>query len=192
MNKQLKRCPKCLKDLTNENLSAEIDYCPKCNVGLDIYIFSAAFRDNKVESAAAIPEDGGASCFYHEEKKAELLCDRCGKFICLLCDINLGDQHVCPNCLQYNVKEDGEDFVKQRTLYHKLSLFFAVLSMCGGITVIPALYYSIRYFKADGGLVNPRSGWHATCHCITFLVALVWICIWGYWGLIVLLEMLKG
>jgi hypothetical protein len=43
--------------------------------------------------------EGEAACFFHGEKRAERSCERCGRFICALCDMPLGDKHVCPKCL---------------------------------------------------------------------------------------------
>ena len=43
---------------------------------------------------------GEAACFYHAEKRAVVPCDACGRFLCALCDVTLGEKHYCPACLQ--------------------------------------------------------------------------------------------
>jgi hypothetical protein len=44
--------------------------------------------------------EGDAVCYVHVERRAERACDLCGRFMCALCDLEVGAMHLCPACFE--------------------------------------------------------------------------------------------
>ena len=75
--------------------------CPVCHASQQVVLFPAFNRPAAAGAAAElIIAAGEAACFYHAEKRAVVPCDGCGRFLCALCDVKLGDNHFCPACLE--------------------------------------------------------------------------------------------
>ncbi|GAB4160489.1 MAG: hypothetical protein Kow00107_08560 [Planctomycetota bacterium] len=52
---------------------------------------------NPREKIADQPDDSPA-CRNHPKNVAECLCDRCGTFICPVCETRIGSRVICPDC----------------------------------------------------------------------------------------------
>ena len=78
--------------------SAGLTPCPSCRAPIQADIFPAAYRptDSVTGGDTVLPENQ-AGCFYHSDKKAVEVCSSCGRFICALCDIEMGGRHICPH-----------------------------------------------------------------------------------------------
>jgi len=118
-------CPKCRGALTGAlcNLPEPVP-CPACNATILVEVFPAFFRSPVTgQTAETLIEEDAASCFYHEHKKAVTHCEACGRFLCALCDVDLGGQHLCPTCLQAG-KRKGKlaTFDTTRTLWDTSAL----------------------------------------------------------------------
>ena len=128
--------------------------------------------------------DNEASCFYHPRKKAVVPCDSCGRFLCALCDVELHNQHLCPNCLESGKKKGKlKHLDNQRTLYDNIALRLAVypivLVFFWFFTVITApiaIVVSIRYWNAPSSLL-PRT---KVRFIVTIFLAGIQIVGWGY------------
>src|SRR6478672_3276968 len=80
--------------------------CPQCLQELRISVFPPIYRHPTGEgSAGEHAIEGEATCFFHPEKRAERPCDRCGRFLCALCDLPVGSRHLCPVCLKAGNEE---------------------------------------------------------------------------------------
>ncbi len=98
-----------------------------------------------------VTSDAEAGCFFHPQTKAALACDACGRFLCRLCDIELGTQHVCPTCLQQGVATKSASVLdNRRVLYDSIvlgvslagPLFFIWPSLfTAPLSVILAIWY---------------------------------------------------
>jgi len=74
--------------------------------------------------------EGDASCFYHPAKPAATVCDGCGRFLCALCDVELGGQHYCPPCLEAGRRKQTLTHLEpRRMLYDNIALALAVLPL---------------------------------------------------------------
>ena len=125
----------------------------------------AAFPAVAANRAGSLPEaiaaESEASCFYHAGSRAAIPCDQCGRFLCQLCDIEIGGRHLCPACFQAGVAERKIDLVEtRRTMYDSVALAFAVLP---ALLIWPvlvgapaALWVVFRRWRSPGSIV-PRT-----------------------------------
>jgi hypothetical protein len=109
----------------------------------------------------AIAGDSEASCFYHPESRAAVPCDRCGRFLCRLCDIEIEGCHLCPACFQSGVSSSKLHTVEtRRTMYDSVALALATLPalMIWPMVIgAPAtLWVIFRRWRSPGSIV-PRS-----------------------------------
>jgi hypothetical protein len=153
-------CPKCRMALNPADFPPGAFHgCANCNTSLQMEEFPALRRPlNTGQAAETIVVDGEAGCFYHPGKKAVVPCAQCGRFLCALCDIELGDRHLCPNCVESNRQEGASGTLESsRMLYDELALTLSVVSLptCGLLAPV-GLYLGIRYWKSPTSLVARR------------------------------------
>lgn len=140
-------CPHCRQALPDANLTADTwANCPRCDTLARVEVFPALFRPAVTgRSAEAIVLDGEAGCFYHPEKKAEVSCAGCGRFLCALCDVELAGRHLCPGCLETGARKGQIVALEQRrTLYANLSLTLAL---------VPLLVWPLSFLTAPAVIV---------------------------------------
>jgi len=140
--------------------------CPACNNQVLVEIFPAFFKQIATGQAAeTIVEEGVSSCFYHEQKKAVVHCDGCGRFLCALCDVELGDRHYCPACLEAGRKKGKMPHLEnKRTRYDGAALTLVLVPLLFWPVVILtaplAIYFAILSWRRPGGLVQ-RTRWRS-------------------------------
>lgn len=157
-------CPNCTGDVTPLETERGRQSCPFCQKQLQIW-FWPAIRQN-TSSVAAMPDQ--ATCFFHPEKAFQACCQRCGRFVCALCDLQLGAEHVCPTCFERgrtDLRRDGSkaEWRNRDVLYDSI----AVALGWGWIIVWPvivvafpaAIFLHVKYRKAPRSYLLPRSGW---------------------------------
>ena len=92
--------------LLPEESSDSTTACPKCNRQTRVITFPALTRPaSTFTPAEAVILAGEAACFYHPQKRAQTPCDLCGRFLCAMCDLEFGGQHLCPQCLETGAKK---------------------------------------------------------------------------------------
>lgn len=92
-------CPRCLRLLAPEQMRSGVVVCPTCNRGFEATMFTAPQRRMRViEEVAGSGPEGANACANHERNSAVTSCQRCGLFICSLCDMNIGAGSYCPTC----------------------------------------------------------------------------------------------
>ena len=133
--------------------------CPSCHVPIKIDVFPAFSRGLQPGKAGEALVDDQASCFYHPQKKAVIPCDHCGRFLCGLCDVELGGKHLCPACLATGKKKGRIiNLDRHRVLYNGIALrlaLFPMITIYFTIVTAPmALYLAIRHWKSPGSLVR--------------------------------------
>src|SRR5688572_22390826 len=94
-------CPACYTALPPSHFNTRsFETCPACQARIQAEVFPAAFRIlGPGQTGERILLQGESSCFYHEQKKAVVPCDACGRFLCALCDVDLNGKHLCSQCL---------------------------------------------------------------------------------------------
>jgi hypothetical protein len=156
-------CTKCDTPIPWETLDAsKATVCPDCGVPLHFDIFPALLTPPaRGEPGEVLLQDDLSSCFYHPQKTAVIHCHHCGRFLCALCDIELGGRHLCPACLETG-KEKGKlkNLQNHRVLYDEIALTLAILPiLICYITVVTApvaIFIALRYWRAPSSIV-PRT-----------------------------------
>jgi hypothetical protein len=138
--------------------------CTSCGAGGAYWVFPAYYRAEVEGQVAPIRLDAEASCYYHPEKAAAVACDGCGRFLCTVCDITLGKDHLCTSCLQSGrTHESGAKLETERLLHESITLSLAVLTPIVFWPLMPftapyVVYRSIRYFNKESSILG-RARW---------------------------------
>ena len=157
-------CPGCNGDVAPVESRSGWQTCPYCEKRLQIRVWGAV-RQN-TNAAAALSSQ--ATCFFHPDKAFQACCQRCGRFVCALCDLQLGAEHVCPTCFERGranaCPEAGAAEWRQRdVLYDSIAatigwiwiLFWPVF-----VAALPAaIFLHVKYRKAPRSYLIPRHGW---------------------------------
>lgn len=155
-------CPKCRAVLGADFFNQPaLQPCPSCATELRVDVFPALFRAEKITPVERLMVEGEAGCFFHPEKKAVVVCDACGRFLCALCDVDFNGQHLCPSCLEAG-RQKGKIARLQntRTRHDRIAVTLAVLPMLifyfTIFTAPAALFYAIWHWKSPGSIVPDR------------------------------------
>jgi hypothetical protein len=138
--------------------------CNSCGAALQAHIFPVMYRRPKTGRPGQTLQDGGeAGCFYHPDKRAVIPCSECGRFLCTLCDLELGEKHICPTCLEVGKEKQGHTTIQNsRILYDNIALCISLVPLSiifwfvSLFTAPAALYLVIRYWNAPLSII-PRS-----------------------------------
>ena len=128
--------------------------------------------------------DQEAGCFYHPNKKAVVACSNCGRFLCSLCDIDFGGQHVCSLCLAAGQKNRNfKNLENRRVLYDDLALALAIVPMIGVyftlLTAPITLYVAIRGWSAPSSII-PRTKFRFVLAIVIALSQIAgWVVLFG-------------
>src|SRR6202007_607093 len=157
-------CPNCSGDVVPLETQTEWQSCPFCQKRLQIR-FWRTVRQN-TSAAAAIPDQ--AACVFHPDKGFQACCQRCGRFVCALCDLQLGAEHVCPTCFERGRGNSGADTGKAEWR-HRDVLYDSIALTGGGVwilfwpTIVAAIptviVLHIKFRKAPRSSLIPRYGW---------------------------------
>lgn len=157
-------CPECGGSVAPVEVESGWQRCPYCEKQLQFRTWPV-LRESK-NAGAAMPEQ--STCFFHPDKVFQACCQRCGRFVCALCDLQLGAEHVCPTCFERGRAGMGTNGGKAEwrhrdVLYDSIALsvgWLWILVWPLAIAAIPAaIYLHVRYRKAPSLYVIPRSGW---------------------------------
>jgi hypothetical protein len=138
--------------------------CPQCQSNLDVYSFPALYRTpEKLDLAQLALTEGEACCYEHSSKKAMGVCSNCGRFLCGLCEVKLGEQIFCPDCVYAQKGSTRQDALEtQRTKFDSIALALAIWPLLiFYFTVITAplsLGMAIYAWKRPSSIVR-RSRW---------------------------------
>ena len=138
--------------------------CAFCTSRLQICLWPVARRDTTPATALSAQ----ATCFFHPDKAFQACCERCGRFVCRLCDLQLGAEHVCPACFERGREHSGADAGKAEWRYRDVLYDSIALTVgWGWILVWPVIVAAIptviflhaKYRKAPRSYLIARSGW---------------------------------
>jgi hypothetical protein len=144
--------------------------CPRCLKEIQVVAFPALYRRlaPAATSSGESALEGDSTCFYHPQKKAAVLCDSCGRFLCALCDVELEQQHLCPGCLETGArKKNIQSLERTRQLHGRTALVLSAIPVL--LTGPVAVFMAIKYWNAPGSLVSHRR-WHTRVALVLGLV----------------------
>ena len=187
-------CPGCSFALPLDALSRENETaCPQCRAVLSGGLFPAFWQPaTAVTSIADHAAEGDAVCFFHPENRAALSCDRCGRFLCPVCDMPLGTRHLCPTCLSSGLTGDKlQELVVGRFQWADTALLLGALPLLLCIFIWPvliitgttAIFCALFGWKKPGSLPRGRRHWAAVLGLILGLIQLA-----GWFAVIFLLS----
>ncbi len=129
MSDHLLVCATCKKHIPIETLAlSEMTACPFCGAAFAAYVFPAAIAAPKVDAPTAAI-DGESTCFYHDTRPAEHVCAACGRLICGLCGIELGNRQMCPKCFEQGLTEQKDlSLAGSRIRYDSIAFTLAIIS----------------------------------------------------------------
>lgn len=157
-------CPGCNGDVAPLETAEGWQTCPFCEKRLQIRLWPTIRRNTN--AAVAMAEQ--ATCFFHPDKAFQACCQRCGRFVCALCDLQLGAEHVCPTCFERGRVDAGlnggkAEWRHRDVLYDSISLTLGwawILFWPIIVVVLPAaIFLHVKYRKAPRSYLVPRSGW---------------------------------
>lgn len=157
-------CPDCAGDLAKISTTDGWQNCPFCQTRLQI----AAWQVVPQNTNAAVALSDQATCFFHPDKAYQACCQRCGRFVCTLCDLQIGSEHVCPTCFERGRNTSGTDAGKAEwrhrdILYDSIAMTVGWGWILFWPTIIAALptviVLHIKFRKAPRSSLIPRYGW---------------------------------
>ena len=157
-------CPNCSGDVVPLETQTGWQSCPFCQKRLQIR-FWRTVRQN-TSAAAAMPDQ--ATCFFHPDKAFQACCQRCGRFVCALCDLQLGAEHVCPTCFERGRVDSG--LAGRKAEWRHRDVLYDSIAVAVGwawivvwpvfVAALPAaIFLHVKYRKAPRLYLIPRSGW---------------------------------
>lgn len=178
------RCSKCQTPLPSEMLGAQVAIrCPRCRAALEVLVFPAVHREiGRGNVGEAALGEGETTCFFHPEKKAAVVCNGCGRFLCALCDVPVAGDHLCPKCVESGrTKKTLTTFENYRTSYPSLALTLAFLPLLlyptTLVTAPATLFLVIFGWKKPGSVTGRR---RRPTMIVAFLAALAQCLVWGW------------
>ena len=157
-------CPSCKGDVVPVETKTRWQTCPYCEKRLQMRVWGSVQQNTS--TMAAISDQ--ATCFFHPDKAFQACCQRCGRFVCALCDLQLGAEHVCPTCFERGRANSGggaatAEWRHRDVLYDSIAvtigwgwiLFWPVI-----VAALPAaIVLHVKYRKAPRSYLIPRHGW---------------------------------
>lgn len=157
-------CPDCGADIAPAEINTEWQTCPYCDKLLEIRVWPVV-RHN-TNAATALSDQ--ATCFFHPDKAFQACCRRCGRFVCALCDLQLGAEHVCPTCFERGRGSSGSEAGKAEWRYRDVLYDSIAVTVGWGwilfwpsfVAALPAvIFLHVKYRKAPQSYLIARSGW---------------------------------
>ncbi|HEY1847909.1 MAG TPA: hypothetical protein VGG37_01825 [Opitutaceae bacterium] len=152
-------CPRCKAEIEARLWQDPGSYaCPDCGVGLEVLPFPAltAPRTTARASTAILSEE--SICFFHPSNRGEVLCDRCGRILCLVCAINFSGKRLCPECIRAAQNSAAGTLARERVLYDRIALMTALAPLLVWpftlLTSPFALFLAIYGWNKPGSLVR--------------------------------------
>jgi hypothetical protein len=149
-------CPKCRRVLKPEWWHSSGGTCQGCKVDFEFIAFPALnFTPAKTVPKAVLVAEH-ATCFFHAENQAEVVCESCGRMLCAVCAIDYSGRRLCPSCISQSRTAPTQSS-KPRVLYDGIALalaFFPMLLWPVTLVTSPiALGMVIYGWKKPGSIV---------------------------------------
>jgi hypothetical protein len=173
-------CTSCKTSLPADFLDGAFHMCPRCEASMRVRTFAAFGRELPSVPAETALIEGESSCFYHAHKKAVVACENCGRFLCALCDVEIGGVHRCPQCLERGKRKRELDTLEtEHTRYDRIAFALTTVTfLFWPITLISApvaLFIVIKYWKRRSKILPGARIYYI----LAGILAVAEICGWG-------------
>jgi hypothetical protein len=175
-------CTRCKAELPPGFINAgEFQECSSCKSKIKVEVFPALFRPlERGRSGEALIIESDASCFYHPQKQAAVVCGACGRFVCSLCDVDVEGQHLCPPCLEAHHKQGKiKSLESRRILNDTVALHLALVSILifyiSFITAPLALYWAIKHRNSPSSILRRSRFRWVFAVILSSIIILAWI-----------------
>ena len=149
------QCPRCGVTLTSDWIRSGTITCPYCSRAFEATAFSPPPRKQVVTTeVVTVGPEGANACANHARNAATASCQRCGLFICGLCDMNVGSGSYCPSCFE-RVRTEGtlhtaarryRDFATMARSSAIAGIFFSFMFIGLPFGAV-AMYYGVKARK---------------------------------------------
>ena len=149
------QCPRCGVALTSDWIRTGAITCPFCSRTFEATAFSPTPRKQIVTTeVVTVGPEGANACANHARNAATASCQRCGLFICGLCDMNVGSGSYCPTCFD-RVRTEGtlhtaarryRDFATMSRSFAIAGIFFSFMFIGLPFGAV-AMYYGVKARK---------------------------------------------
>jgi hypothetical protein len=157
-------CPSCNGEVMPVEGKPAWQACPYCEKQLQIRVWGSVQQNTNAQAALS----DQATCFFHPDKAFQACCQRCGRFVCGLCDLQLGAEHVCPACFERGRINSGAgagaaEWRHRDVLYDSIAVTIGwgwILFWPVFVAAVPAaIFLHVKYRKAPRSYLIPRRGW---------------------------------
>src|SRR5258707_5327873 len=157
-------CPRCKKPLELAQAGDGPNNCVHCGGEFEARVFRPASRKLRVVQLAQSGPEAGTPCANHPRNAAVTSCERCGIFICSLCELEVDASKYCPACFERLAKEGAIPSARVRfRAYHTLAIissffgliFFYILGLPLGVLTF---YYVYKGFRTRSVTGTPAGG----------------------------------
>jgi hypothetical protein len=147
---QVMRCPKCSLSLETSMFAPGIWVeCPACRSQIAVTFFPALTNPPDAVTTASGERaiEGEAACFFHPDKRAAVSCQKCGRFLCTLCDVPFGGKHLCPSCLD---SAKLPELLSRRLVWGQLAMLLGFFPFVGTLAC-PLFLFVFQLFTVFTG-----------------------------------------
>jgi hypothetical protein len=176
------RCGRCETTLPTTFYNRDaLSECPGCSAKVQAHVFPAYYRATTPIEREGLSDANEATCFYHPQNRAMVACDSCGRFLCSVCNVDLGGETLCPGCVHSGIRNRKLTRLEnRRILYDNVALTLAtapLLMIWPTLLTAPmAIWVAVRYWRTPSSLV-PRNKLRLIL-AISF--ALIQVGVWGF------------
>ena len=156
-------CPHCEALLSDDLRVTGTVTCPRCRASFEATAFNPPQRRMQIVEVAQSGPEGANACANHERNTAVTNCQRCGLYICSLCDMNVGSGSYCPSCFD-RVRTEGtlsaattrfRDYGSMSRVAAVFGFLFLFLGLPFGALTIYYANKGLKQAKNDG---RPTAG----------------------------------
>jgi hypothetical protein len=142
-------CPQCSEPLAVSLFAqGQPGRCPACYSQVEAYIFPEFDPAPVSDRGIPLAQEHEAVCYFHSRYSATAPCDHCGRFLCEICTINVGNRKLCAECLsQLRKQRDETGLVHYAALFDNVALFLVTAP------VITIFFWFFTIFSAPVSLV---------------------------------------
>ena len=157
-------CPFCRAGIPLRPGASGPEACDRCGRVFEATHFRPAAARARVHRVAAAGPAGATPCVFHEANAAEVACERCGSFICALCELEASadGKILCPACFD-RLRDAGllRSHLNRVPNDAGIAIAVALAGTCaGGLTGPIAVYYAARgLLRRDAPVETGSRAW---------------------------------